>query len=184
MSIRGVKLADSSRGDSCTDLEILVGIDNFFKFVYAQPGTDELFIIPSKVGNILSGNVACGSREQVALSTILKLGSCETADSTTFSDAMTKFWDLDHVAIKDRDVEETSVMKTFERSVSYVKGRYRVALLWKESQSYMETNFSITYKRFTNTLEKLRADPDTLKQYHEVILKQLKSGFIEPVYLN
>ena len=42
----------------------------------------------------------------------------------------------------------------------------------------------MTYKRFTNTFEKLCADPDALKQCHEVILKQLESGFIEPVDLN
>ena len=81
LTIRGVQLADDGRGDSGTDLEILVGIDNYFKFVNAQLVTDDLFLIPSRVGNNLSGSVACENREQVALSTILRVGSCETADS-------------------------------------------------------------------------------------------------------
>ena len=130
--------------------------------MYAQSVTDDLFIIPSSVGNILSGIVACENKEQVALSAILRVGSCETADSTTLR-MHWQCWDLDHVGIVDRDTEDTSDMKNFERSVIYANGRYTVALPWKESHSCLESNISMTYKRFTNTLEKLRADPDFAK---------------------
>ena len=54
---RRVNLADPDEIDVCSDVSILIGIDNYFKFVYGNEIHKDLFSIPSRVGNLIAGTI-------------------------------------------------------------------------------------------------------------------------------
>ena len=56
--------------------------------MYAQPLAEDFFIIPSRVGNILSRTVAGESSDQVVFSTILSVGAYDTNDSIIMCDVL------------------------------------------------------------------------------------------------
>ena len=73
---------DNDQFDLYTNVNVLIGVDHFFKFVFAQRVTDDLYLIPSKLGNLVAGNVKFQSNSTVnTISTVLSIAkSCASLD--------------------------------------------------------------------------------------------------------
>ena len=69
----------------------------------------------------------------------------------------------------------------FTNSISFNDNRYEVCLLWKESHPVLPDNYSLSHRRLTSLLKRLKHDPSTLQAYNDVIQDQLTQGIIEVV---
>ena len=187
----GIALADDVTGDDCSNLGMIMGIDSYFKFVYAQSVRENVYTIPSKLGNLIAGTVSCEGSSGTSVTTVLRVSSCECANDSDTSDvnlsgALERCWELDKVGIcvDDALAKKDPVMEEFERSICYEKGRYTVSLPWKVNHPALPDNYNSVYRRLQSNLEKLRKNSDYLQHYDRIIHEQLKSDFIEEVPSN
>ena len=181
LEVKGIHLADNTPGDECTGLSLVIGIDNYFKFVYAQPINDSLFLIPTKIGNLVAGNISCPSSCNTAMTTILHVSSAEENFEPNLSDSLSKFWELDNVGLKPVSLEEDTVLNEFNEGIYHNGERYVVGLPWKPSHPTLPNNYYLVFKRLKSTLDKLRRSQGHLELYNKIIHDQLESGFIEEV---
>lgn len=173
--------ADCELGDVCTNLNLLIGIDNYFKCIYAPKITDGVFMIQSRIGNILAGSIPCHAGAEESVSTVLRVGSVES-DDENLNETMSKCWDLDVLGMLDvGESDDDVVERNFNESITYDGCRYTVALPWKVNHPVLPSNYGLARRRLTNTLTKLRENDANLETYHELIQNQLKAGFIELV---
>ena len=65
--------------------------------------------------------------------------------------------------------------------MSFEDGKYLVHLPWKEQHGLLPDNFENCVERLSSQLQRLRKDPEILKEYDSIIQDQLQSGIIEQV---
>ncbi|XP_037505898.1 uncharacterized protein LOC119382262 [Rhipicephalus sanguineus] len=113
-------------------------------------------------------------------STAVVLRTCIEKD--TVSDALTQFWNLESIGVKDEesisDSEQT--LQEFERNITKKDGRYQVRLPWKKTVE-LEDNFSVATKRLGNLMRKLMKDHSLLEKYDKTIRVYLEEGSAERV---
>jgi len=104
-------------------------------------------------------------------------------DKSKIIDELERFWDLSHIGITSEAYTQTekSVLKAFQESLCYEDGRYTVTLPWRPGHPQLPDNYALAKSRLFAVLKRLRASPEILKTYHEVIEEQLERGFIEEV---
>ena len=174
-------LADKEYGDCCTNLNVLIGIDNYFKFMYGEQIHENVFVIPSRIGSVLAGSVACNGIVGESITTVLRLGAT-THDDSNLNQTLTKFWELDHIGIKGQSSADCqSAIENFNDSITYENGRYTVSLPWKLNHPELPTIYGMARRRLCNTLDKLCQDSKRLDAYHNLIQAQVDAGFIEVV---
>ena len=88
-----------------------------------------------------------------------------------------KLWDLESLGIK----EEDQVHETLIDNVCFTGQRYRVGLPSKVGQGDLPSNYEISLMRLQNQINKLRKDPDSMKNYDQIIREQELMGIIERV---
>lgn len=97
----GIKLADDiDYTDHFNDIQILIGADRYYDFVYSE-SVEGISLIPSKVGSMLSGNVPVrveSSSTTVESVTVLRVGTTENLDSR-----LENLWQLDSIGIESPD---------------------------------------------------------------------------------
>ena len=71
----------------------------------------------------------------------------------------------------------------FAGKITFQDGRYKVALLLKEFHESLADNYLLSVRRLRGLFQRLKHDPEILKEYDRVIQKQLAKGVIEPVTL-
>ena len=98
-------LADSSLYDRIECLHVLIGMDNFFKFLYGTRIKDDLFELPSKLGTIVLGTFASSVPSVCNVTTMLRVG--------LESESIDDLWKLDAIGIKDTDCQGWAVFKYF-----------------------------------------------------------------------
>ena len=82
---------------------------------------------------------------------------------------------------------EKSVCEQFVDEIRYdgETKEYEVSLPFKPQRKNLPTNFNNAARRAQSEMSRLkRHEPETLRQYHEIIEEQLKSGKIEMCPLN
>lgn len=71
---RGVILADYTDSTAFyTDVGMLIGVDHYFSFLYAQRIQENVYILPTKVGNVIAVTVHIESNASVSLVTLLQI---------------------------------------------------------------------------------------------------------------
>ena len=73
---QGYALADNSESDDYSDLTILIGTDQMFKFVKFDKIDENLFSIPSEFGLLISGTILNKS-DNNTVTTVLHVGCSE-----------------------------------------------------------------------------------------------------------
>ena len=97
----------------------------------------------------------------------------ETLDGT-----LKTFWELESLGIKPRTLYEE-----FQEQISFTNERYEVHLPWKTPHPLLPDNYQLSRKRLENLLERLRHEPEVLREYDSVIKEQLHLVFGIFIYL-
>ena len=176
---KGIKLADDSDTDQFVNLQLIIGIDNYHKFVQGNEICKDVYSIPSNLGTVIVGKLPNTVNQNASVTTILKVATF-TTDSELDSQ-IHKLWDLDTVGIKEPNSEDNLAVKKFRESIQFVDGKYLANLPWKGEDVKLPTNKALSYKRLLSVWDSLLKDTDKLAVYNSIIEEQLKLGFIEPV---
>lgn len=178
----GVMLADPTTNcDVYSDLNLLVGIDNYFKFVYAPKLCDDLYGIPSNVGTLIAGTIPSNQSSNKTVTTVLKV-ACISDDDTNLE--LQNLWNLETIGISEPKCEDSQAIENFKNSVEYNDGKYTAALPWKNEHVNLPDNRNLSLKMLKSVCNSLRKNPLKLKHYANIINDQVKLGFIEEVDSN
>ena len=111
------------------------------------------------------------------------LGFNETDDSIFNSSCLEDFWALETVEIKDPSTitDDNKAFSEFNKSIQLVKGRYQVGWLWREENPNLLNNYKLLYGRLASIVNRLKENPETMKQYNNIIEGQVKKGIIEKI---
>ena len=180
-------LADDSMGELDSEVDILIGCDQYWDIVTGEirKGTNGPTAINTNLGWVLSGPVENHSQQRLEASVnvssthVLQL---ETPPSQPMhhedDQQLRRFWDLESLGISK---EEKSVAEEFTSTIGFKAGRYHVELPWKEHHPLLPDNYEMSRKRLWSLLERLKRDPEVLKEYDAVIKDQLTKGVVEIV---
>lgn len=83
------------------------------------------------------------------------------------------FWELESIGIKQ---EESSVLKTFKKTITLRNQRYEAGLPWKEAHDLLPNNRSLSQRRLRSLLKRLSQKPEQLEEYDRVIKYWLDKG--------
>lgn len=193
---KGLELADQHSVDEKLSIDILVGLDSFWRLMETGSvrGSDDLVAMKSAFGWVLSGgvNTPPGAGTDTVGSQLLSLGDLH--ESTIRS-----FWDLESIGIvpEKESVDSDPVLKQFEETVQFNEdsGRYKVSLPWKSDSEEMQlqNNKDLAQVRLKSLSRKLDKDPDLKSKYSEALkemedngvigeLDESDAGFPGPVY--
>ena len=161
-----------------SDLHMLIGMDNYFKFVQGQKVTDGVYAVPSNLGTIIKGIIPFSDkRSNSTVTTVL-----EIATSTHESeDLIHKMWDLDSVGIKEPLDDHNLACRKFKESVVFSNGTYEASVPWADEKVELQSNKSLASQRLKSNWKYLLKDPIKLSRYDDVIREQLELGYIETV---
>ncbi|KAK4322472.1 hypothetical protein Pmani_006812 [Petrolisthes manimaculis] len=128
-SLSHLQLNDDYGHDRDLTLDILVGVDNYWRFVSADNVVrfDDLVAHESKCGWILSGSCLKTHEESVSHQLL-----CISTTSHVTESELHNFWNLESIGIY---AQKDPVLDTFEETVKYVDGRFEVALPWKSNDA-------------------------------------------------
>ena len=161
-------------GPTCTYCSLVSG-----SVVRGEPSVTA---IETKLGWVLSGPIPEGTqvnRQQSNLVTTHVLKSAvKPVDVTneTLDGTLKTFWELESLGIKPRTLYEE-----FQEQISFTNERYEVHLPWKTPHPLLPDNYQLSRKRLENLLERLRHEPEVLREYDSVIKEQLHRGIVEVV---
>ena len=97
---KSISLADDSTNDRIHNLELIIAMDNYYKFVYGKKLLDNIYEIPSNLGKIIAGTLPNNSMsDNTVCSSILFI----SARSPNLDDQLKMFWDLDTVGINKKN---------------------------------------------------------------------------------
>ena len=133
--------------------------------------------VSTTVGWVLSGPVKNLPNErlssiQFSSTHVLRVDTSNNEDSL-YKD-FEKLWDLDSIGIRESD----TVHEAFEKNISFANGKYSVHLPWKEHHKLLPDNYENSVARLGTQLNRLKRDPDVLREYNLIIEDQLRSGII------
>ena len=69
----------------------------------------------------------------------------------------------------------------FVDQVELKEGRYETNLPFKDDETSVSDSYSLSEKRLSSLLNKLKNQPEVFSEYDKIITEQLKSGIIERV---
>lgn len=181
-SLSHLQLADDYGHDRDLTLDILVGVDNYWRFVSADSVVKfgDLVAHESLFGWILSGSCFKTHEESVSHQMLC----ISTAQHVNDSD-LHNFWNLESVGIyteKDRPPKDP-VLDTFEETVQYVNDRYEVALPWKNEDAKFSLldNENCARKRLSVLNYKFEKNPDLKEEYNKVLKSYEENNIIVEV---
>ena len=87
------------------------------------------------------------------------------------------FWELESLGVEPLN----DVTQNPPHTIELKDGRYEVSLPWKEFHRPLPDNYELSLKRLKGLLQKLKRDPEILKEYSAIIQEQLDKGIIEIV---
>ena len=170
-------LAADYSTDRSVRVDILLGLDNYWRFV--QPGIKLLQngLVAQKTlfGWILSGcapsPVDTHSSSSMQLLTLTDLSQ----------DHLRRFWELDEIGVRERDETIHPCVSRFQDTVDFRNGRYVVALPWKKNRPDLLDNKTIAEGRLKSLQKKLERDVPLKESYHQAIKQMKDLDIIEEV---
>ena len=179
----GYEVADPEVRDRVEDISMLIGADQYYKFITGHKYVNGVNLLSSKLGNILVGKLPkTGIKEDFTSNVLTVLDIAETYHSRARDEDLEKLWKLDSMGIKvENDETKEECLRGFEENISYQNGRYVARLPWRNNHSPLPTNLGLAKTRLRSLLNKLRKTPDSLEEYNRLVSDQLKHGFIEKI---
>ena len=148
----------------------------------AFSGEEGPVAVRTTLGWILSGPAKI-VRPQEPIMSLVATHALRVDDGVTNSmldTTLKSFWDLESMGIGPEATED-KVADHFASSVRLRDNRYEVSLPWREQQHPLPTNYSLSRRRLTGLLHRLRQSPEILQEYDSIIRTQLQSGIVEEV---
>ena len=156
--------------------------------------SEGLYLVGSKFGRMLSGRTkheyTAPKRDSLMMLTYSLseistnfLGFNKTDDSIFNSSWLEDFWALETVEIKDPSTiaDDSKAFLKFNKSIQLVNGRYQVGWLWREENPNLFNNYKLSYGRLASTVNRLKENPETMKQYSNIIEGHVEKGIIEKI---
>jgi len=171
--LSGLPLADSADEDDGV-IDVLIGSDHYWKIVTGEVirgNEDEPTALHTMFGWILSGPVKTFHNSPSSINLL----SVSTDD---VSKELRRFWEVESLGVSH---PTECVQEKFEESTTFADGKYTVRLPWKEFHPPLPDNYSLCANRLQSLIERLRKNPEVLKEYDDVIKDQLSKGIIERV---
>ena len=176
-------------------IELLIGNDYYLDLILPQKIEIQrrLYMLGSKLGWISAGRTSDSFNEMTEPSLlILTYGSEIRKETNLFTEAdksfplkpnLEDFWRLESIGIQDYSEEscDKEVLHTFKDTLQYENGRYMVTWPWKKEKSDLPDNYTLALGRLKSLINRMKANPNIIKQYNEIIEEQLKRGIIEKV---
>ena len=158
--------------EESSTIDILLGNDYYLDLVMCtgeqrkevSPG---LYLIPSKLGWILTGRLECQILNSHSISMLtytagpvvaaihpFQISNHVDSDRSMIED----LWKLDSIGIKEPIIPDDDVaMEHFENSIQYSDGRYHVNWPWKTSKVELPDNYELSHGRLQSVLRDLRS---------------------------
>lgn len=179
-------LADQSLYDGNDHgFDLLIGNDYYTEFMLGEKVKvlDNLFLLNSVFGYILSGKLTCTSpsdSSQHILSTTSLF--VQTDEPVQHLQDLRSFWDLDTIAIRDcpYQTDDDKALVDFQRTVRLENDRYFVRFPWKDSSREVQTNFGLAYGRLSSVIKRHKSD-GVLDECKRTFDEQLGQGILEEV---
>ena len=163
LKLKGFILADSSNKEIFSDVEIIIGCDQYYKFVYCQPIMDDIYAIPSRLGSLVVGNISNNCQEKDNNNFAGSITACRiTVEDPSVTDTLDLecLWKTDLIGISDNeDVSHDLVLINFEKSVRYESGKYTVRLPWIDNHPPLPDNYSLAVGRLCSLVKRLKQTP-------------------------
>ncbi|XP_057292572.1 uncharacterized protein LOC130621287 [Hydractinia symbiolongicarpus] len=88
-----------------------------------------------------------------------------------------KFWQVEDI----NEVDTTFNIGKFSEKIDFDGERYSVPLPWKQDHKQIPDNFQNSRNRLTSVFRQLKAKPELLQQYDDIIKQLKRDGIIEQV---
>ncbi|XP_014673356.1 PREDICTED: uncharacterized protein LOC106813672 [Priapulus caudatus] len=171
-------LADIYSGGEEASVDILIGMDHYWDLV--KDGMKRLpegpVLLETLFGWVLSGRKAGGGVQLEPLS-LLCVGN-------DLEPALRNFWELESISIFEGEKGlPDRVLETFNETITFVDGRYEVALPWKEPASLPKllNNERQAEARLQGLSRKLSRDSSLADSYRGALHEMEENGVIEEV---
>ena len=169
--LRGLKLANPTHGSEFT-ISILIGTNHYWSYVEDQiirgngPTAQQSYL--------LSGPVPHPST-QLSASIFLQISTM-----TEQAPNLDQLWEVEAVVVHPQESNSTFLSIYRDSSIYQLpNGICCTKFPWKEDKPYLSTNFTICQRRTKTLLTKLRASPNLLQMYNNIIQEQERCGVIE-----
>ena len=100
----------------------------------------------------------------------------KSSDESLAQQAQT-MWDLDSIGISRGD----TVYETFQKTVTFENGHYKVKLPWREHHNLLPDNYELSLKHLSSLIHRLKDKPCILHEYDRTIREQINQGIVEEV---
>ena len=165
-------------------IDVLIGLDNYWKFIKPQILCSEPsgFMAQSSLfGWVLYGSIA-SSEVNSDVATVVTSHQLLCFDRLSESH-LHQVWNLECIGINDKDDKlSDNVLQNFSDNISFVDGRYKVSLPWKQhSKSKLLDNKKLALGRLKQLDRKLERDTKLKQTYNQNILDMCNAGIVEEV---
>ena len=174
--------ADQYHIGSVVNVDILIGMDSFWRFVLPEfLGSDPAGAMAQNTvfGWVVSGCVdPCPPVGNLSVShQLLRVNVCE--------DTVRSFWDLESIGILPKEtVSVNPVLQHFEESIRQVDDRYEVKLPWRDSGcSGLQNNEKLAAIRLRHLDKRFMLDPELKVRYNGALQDMWSAGVVEEVAL-
>ena len=177
----GLRLADYSTGEQNLDVNILIGSDYYWTLVTGHTirGSQDPTAVHTKLGWVLSGpgsgDAGDLQRNNLVTTHVLKCAN-EPVSYEGLEGELKKFWDL-----KSLSIQPPSVYEEFLEKLTYNGDHCEVHLPWKATHPPLPDNYELSERRSRSLLNRLRKEPDVMKEYDGVIREQIERRIVEVV---
>ena len=96
-------------------------------------------------------------------------------DADSANSLIKKLLDLESIGIPEKDTE------AFMKNITTEDGKHCIKLPLKQEHTLLPDNYDLSLSRLNLLLKNLHRDPETLKEYDNVIQEKLGQGIIERV---
>ena len=187
--LRGLSLADNpSMVDSDMEVDVLIGADYYWKFITGKikrGGKPGPVAVLTRLGWVLSGPVIQGNQKTLSCSVnlnathVLRIDAeaAVTDPADNLHSQLQKLWDLETLGIRDND---HSTEYKFMEDINFNGTQYEIKLPFREEHPLLPDNHVGAVKRLSSLVTRLKANPDLLQEYDNIIQDQVKSGVVEP----
>jgi len=161
--------------------DILISIRHFWRFFKnLEPLSERLFKVQTSVGTIICGEL--GNELNKVFSSNKNDSNFSMLNITSKEEEMNNFWNLETLGVREDPTskDDQVVMEFFENTIKRgPNGQYIVKWPWKEEKDKLPSNYSLAYRRFLGLMERLKKNPELMKEYEKIINSDIERGVLE-----
>ncbi|GBN32298.1 hypothetical protein AVEN_271209-1, partial [Araneus ventricosus] len=179
MESRGFRLtfSCSESSESC-EISLLIGSDFYWSLANRIKRLDSsLVAVETSLGWSLQGR--CDERSDCTSVHLIH------SEEESISAELRRFWEIESLGIHDRDSVvlgngDEEILSEFDKSISFVDGRYRVSLPWKPGmREALQNNKTVARKHFEGLVRRFKWDHKLFCEYKDVIDDYVREGIVE-----